>query len=275
MSMALWGCVAAPGGRVGPAPVTPGGVDRAPDIHWVSMAPGRFWLGKDDGFADSRPRHEVTVPGFEIMATEVTVGMFRACVDAGACQDFGVSMEPACTWSRGDPMAPMNCVSWFGARDFCAWAGGSLPSEAQWEYAARSLGREVTFPWGEEAATCERAVMSGPGDGEEPGPGCGTGVPMAVCSKPRGDTAQGLCDMAGNLYEWVEDCWQVGYQGAPADGSARTRCTGELAFQKVIRGGSYLTSSQTPLQVSTRTSGVPGAHEPGYGFRCVRRPGER
>ena len=110
----------------------------------------------------------------------------------------------------------MNCLDWQQAVDFCAWAGGRLPSEAEWEYAARSGGPSSSYkyPWGNDAATCTYAVM------DDGGYGCGTGRTWSVCSKPAGNTSQGLCDMSGNVWEWVEDWYHGDYTGAPTDGSA-------------------------------------------------------
>ncbi|MBP8971341.1 formylglycine-generating enzyme family protein, partial [Myxococcota bacterium] len=104
-------------------------------------------------------------------------------------------------------------------------------SEAEWEYAARSGGRDWKYPWGNENATCERAVMD---DGS--GNGCGRRSTWPVCSKPKGNTTQGLCDMAGNVWEWVQDWCHYSYNGAPTDGSAWEKPTGS---RRVVRGGSW------------------------------------
>jgi formylglycine-generating enzyme required for sulfatase activity len=108
---------------------------------------------------------------------------------------------------------PMNWITWDDASRFCTWAGGRLPSEAEWEYAARGGGQRTTYPWDNEPATCEYAVMD---DGEV---GCGSGETSPVCSKIAGNTTQGLCDMAGNVMEWVQDKIHADYAGAPSDGS--------------------------------------------------------
>jgi formylglycine-generating enzyme len=91
---------------------------------------------------------------------------------------------------------PINCVDWKQARTFAQWVGGDLPTDAQWEYASRSAGKDWEYPWGNAKATCEYAVMSY---------GCGKGGTWPVCSKKKGNTEQGLCDMAGGVWEWMRD----------------------------------------------------------------------
>ena len=90
-----------------------------------------------------------------------------------------------------------------------------MPTEAEWEYAAKSGGLERRFPWGNVQATCDYAIL-GPGSAS----GCGEGRPHVPCSRTAGNTLQGICDMAGNLAEWVEDDYHTNYDGAPNDGSA-------------------------------------------------------
>ncbi|OQC37378.1 MAG: Serine/threonine-protein kinase pkn1 [Deltaproteobacteria bacterium ADurb.Bin058] len=199
-------------------------------IKWVRITGGSFDMGSS-GHGSEQPVHSVTVPTFEMSKTEVTVAQYRACVYAGACTapDTG----DYCNWGQSDRGShPINCVDWDQARAFASWAGARLPSEAEWEYAARSGGRDWKYPWGDGDATCERAVMD---DGS--GNGCGRGsTTWPVCSKPRGNTTQGLCDMAGNVREWVQDWYHDTYDGAPTDGSAWESPTG---FDRVARGGSW------------------------------------
>jgi iron(II)-dependent oxidoreductase len=175
----------------------------------------------------------VTVPSFEMLKTEVTVNQYKACVDAGKCdKPRDKSDSSYCNWGYSDRgNHPINCVDWSQARAYCQWTGGRLPSEAEWEYAARGGGKSRKYPWGDQTATCDYAVMSGEGKN-----GCGQDRTWPVCSKQSGDTIQGLCDMAGNVWEWVEDLYHDTYKGAPADGSAWTSGGEE---KRVIRGGSW------------------------------------
>jgi formylglycine-generating enzyme required for sulfatase activity len=210
------------------------------------------------------PLHTVTVPTFELTATEVTVAQYQVCVnDGGACT--APATGTTCNWNDpGYEDHPVNCVDWNQARDFCAWAGGRLPTEAEWEYAARSTGpsSSFTYPWGNSTATCSYAVMN---DGS--GSGCGTGRTWSVCSKPAGNTGQGLCDMAGNVWEWVEDDYHSDYTGAPTDGSAWV--DGPRGSYRVVRGGSFGHDAGF-LRAADRHYFDPSYTLEHLGFRCTR-----
>ena len=229
-------------------------------IKWVRIAGGTFEMGSNDGDSDERPVHSVTVPTFEMSKTAVTVGQYKACVDAGGCT--APNTGTYCNWDKSDRGShPINCVDWNQAQDFASWVGGRLPSEAEWEYAARSGGRDWKYPWGDEEATCERAVMY---DGR--GDGCGRGSTWPVCSKPNGNTTQGLCDMAGNVWEWVQDWWHNSYDGAPTDGSAWETPTGSF---RVDRGGSWFFLARD-VRAANRNNGSPGSRNVYVGFRLAR-----
>ena len=232
-------------------------------IEWVRIPGGRFDMGSENGDDDERPVHAVDVSTFELARTEVTVAQYRACVDAGRCEapDTG---HDYCNWGvAGRDDHPVNCVDWNQARAFAAFVGGRLPSEAEWEYAARSGGRDQTYPWGDERATCERAVME-TDDGLN---GCGKDRTWPVCSKLAGNSAQGLCDLAGNVGEWVEDCWHDSYDGAPADGGAWVDdCAGD---SRVYRGGSWYYVAQS-CRAAFRYWNTPSIRDYYLGFRPAR-----
>ena len=233
-------------------------------LIWVSMPGGTFQMGDTlaQGSVNEQPVHSVTLSGFEITKTEVTVRQYAVCVAAGSCT--APTTGANCNWNDpGYEEHPVNCVTWYQAKVFCTWAGGRLPTEAEWEYAARSGGQDNLYPWGFEEANCTYAVMD-----EYTGAGCGTGRTMAVCSKPEGNTEQGLCDMAGNVWEWVEDDWHHDYSGAPTDGSAwvdNPRGSGRME-----RGGS-LYFYEYELRASFRLYGDSPSHQDGgLGIRCAR-----
>jgi len=242
-------------------------------IEWVRIEGGSFDMGSNDGDSDEKPVHSVTVPTFEMTKTAVTFRQYRACVSAGGCTPAHVDDGTCWVWTgsggeqdtlpssfQGDSQ-PVVCVDWDQAQAFARWAGGRLPSEAEWEYAARSGGRDWKYPWGNEDATCERAVMN---DGS--GYGCGRDSTWPVCSKPSGNTTDGLCDMAGNVWEWVQDWYHDSYNGAPTDGSAWESPTGSY---RVDRGGSWYNYARN-VRAAYRYGYSPGRRNDNLGFRVAR-----
>ena len=228
------------------------------EIEWVSIPGGSFLMGS--GADDEAPVHDVAIKPFQMAKTLATVEQYKACVDAGACTPPVTGGY--CNWGvAGRENHPINCVDWGQAQAFSSWAGGRIPSEAEWEYAARSAGKDWKYPWGNDTATCETAVISG----------CTGGGTAPVCSKPLGNTQQGLCDMAGNVWEWVQDWYHDSYNGAPTDGGVWESPAGSA---RVVRGGSwYLDASYARAAIRYNDAG------PAYryrfhviGLRPVRSP---
>lgn len=228
----------------------------------VRLRGGSFDMGSEAGYPDETPVHPVTIPAFSISKTEITVEQYAACVDSGTCREPGTGAS--CNWGDSErAQHPVNCVSWNDARDYVQWltiergTGYRLPSEAEWEYAARGEGKSREYPWGDEVADCDRAVLWG----------CGTSGTLPVCSKTAGNTSQGLCDMAGNVWEWVEDDWHVHYNDAPSQGEAWTDSPRGSA--RVLRGGSWRIVP-VPARVALRDWHEPSARIGSVGFRVAR-----
>jgi formylglycine-generating enzyme required for sulfatase activity len=232
-------------------------------LCWTAMCGGSFAMGNPigRGEADEHPQHPVAVRNFDILQAEVTVDQYRLCVDDGACEPWPDSEEIPSRCSgdeEGEGDHPMNCLDWFMAEAFCAWAGGSLPTEAQWEYAARSRGQDVTYPWGDDEPSCELLQMH-----EQDC--CGTGTSCPVCSFPAGNTDQGLCDMAGNIFEWTADWYHNSYVAAPRNATAWVIPEYSL---RTLRGGAI--GSGVGYRVRNRTYHEPDFFYSGMGARCVR-----
>jgi formylglycine-generating enzyme required for sulfatase activity len=229
-------------------------VEPATPIEWVSISGGKFTMGTtsiEQGVEDTKPVREVSIKTFAMSKTDVTVAQYAECVIKGACT------KPAttdyCNWGKpGRGNHPVNCVDWNQAKQYAKFKGARLPSEAEWEYAATSGGRNQKYPWGNDEPTSELAVFN-------------TYSTMPVCSKPKGNTAQGLCDMAGNVWQWVQDTYQNSYAGA-VDGSA---FEGSGSY-RVIRGGSFRGNFARNLRADYRFGGVPGYRYFIIGFRLAR-----
>ncbi len=213
-----------------------------------------FGMGSySSGQSDERPHHAVTLDSFWIDRTEVTNAMYSACVAAGQCEESEYADDSA---YNGDNY-PVVGVSWYDAQDYCQWVGGQLPTEAQWEYAARGTDGRL-YPWGEETPTCERAQFNG----------CG-GRTVAVGNLPAGNSWVEVADMAGNVWEWVADWYDSDYYDTSPSENPTGPTSGDY---KVLRGGSW-NSSPVYLRVAYRNYNNPGSRYADIGFRCVVPPG--
>lgn len=213
---------------------------------------------------DEKPEHSVTISTFKMDRTEVTQAQYQKCIDARECD------KPSCGFDSGaNTDKPVVCVSWRDASKFCEWMSKRLPTEAEWEFAARGKVAGALYPWGTAEPSCEYAIMY---DGNKDG--CGTGKTASVCSRsPKGDSPFGLCDMAGNVKEWVADYYQSDYyKSSPAQDPKGP----SFGTNHLVRGGGY---SHDPLggsgSVDLRSvnrelividSGLDGE----IGFRCAR-----
>jgi len=208
---------------------------------WARIPATTFQMGSASPKDDAGPVHEIALAEFEMATTEVTVRQYRACVKAGGCtephwDDGSCHVPLESQWGAGIlpetfrlEDLPVVCVDWEQAMEFARWSGARLCNEAEWECAARSGGKEAPYPWGSLDPTCDRSVMN---DG---GAGCGKGTPWPPCSREAGNSEQGICDLAGNVCEWVVDWYRPYRPGAPS--SSEGPLVGDV---KVFRGGSFI-----------------------------------
>ncbi len=219
---------------------------------------GRFLMGSSSprAPANERPAHSATVGPYWIDRTEVTVGAYRRCVEAGACQ-LPARSSSACTYSAGDPDLPVSCVHWRDADAFCRYAGKRLPTEREWEYAAHGT-LTLPFPWG-GPASCSNAVTL---TGEQTGRTCAP-RPARVGTHPWGASVFGAQDMSGNVEEWTAD-W---YTEAPGDEPAP-----RVGAAHVLRGGGW-SSLPSLARTTSRSWGSALEAGPAVGFRCARDVG--
>lgn len=239
----------------------------------IVVAGGDFFRGCDDEtdarcFIDEKPGRIVFLPEFRIDRTEVTVRAYERCVEAGGCSAAGIEMPfvqgekqswsgGLCNWRQaGRAEHPINCVNWTHAERYCRWAGKRLPTESEWEKAARGSDRR-RFPWGFDLVhpeprtnladqTARRTfrtlvAMEAYDDGF-----AGT---APVGSFPAGASPHGVLDMGGNVAEWTAD-----WYAAPKS--------------RAVRGGSWRALAWS-ARVSARASLTPETRDSSVGFRCV------
>jgi formylglycine-generating enzyme required for sulfatase activity len=241
---------------------------------WVHVPAGSFTMGSPSGEVGHTtwedPNHDVKIAkGYLMGKYEVTVLQYEACMAASpaTCTALSVADSPGTnglnTSANGRSTHPQNGLTWAQAGAVCTWLGGRRPSEAEWEYAAKGPTHRQ-YPWGDTPApTCANntAVMC-----EDFPCGCGTGGTMPAGSKTAGVSWCGALDMAGNVWEWVEDWFHSNYMEAPTDGSAWVSPTDS---SRVIRGGTFVNGA-AHLRSTTRSPAAPGALHAAGGGRCVR-----
>jgi formylglycine-generating enzyme required for sulfatase activity len=225
-------------------------INEKDEAEIVYVPPSEFLMGSEGANADSdeAPEHTVFLDAYWVYKHEVTNAQYRQCIEEGIC--YGdLSWYPENDY-------PAVYISWYEASDYCEWAGGSLPTEAQWEKAARGEDGQ-TYPWGEESPTCDLANFYG----------CEEST-MPVGSYPAGVSPYGALDMAGNVWEWVMDWYDAEYyQSSPSQNP-----TGPVSGSyRVLRGGS-LDNIVRNLRASDRDRNYPVNSVSDYGFRCVTTP---
>ncbi|UCC32052.1 MAG: SUMF1/EgtB/PvdO family nonheme iron enzyme, partial [Phycisphaerales bacterium] len=242
--------------------------------NWVEIPAGGFLMGAQDrdesgpnydpeAYDDEYPVHEVRRQAYRIGRYPVTVGEYQRFMDDGGyakrehwtAGGFGKWQQPD-EWGEqlAHPNRPVVNVSWFEATAYAAWAGCRLPTEAEWERAARGAeGRR--YPWGEDEPDSSLANFDG---------NVGHATPVGVYT--RGGTPDGILDMVGNVDEWCADVWHASYDGAPSDGSAWT--TGGDQDGRVLRGGSWY-SSEVDLRSAFRNRTQPDSRGHVIGFRVA------
>lgn len=233
---------------------------------------GPFVRGSDDGPENTRPRSTVWVQTFYMDQYEVTYAEYQACM-----KDLGCNKARPRYTDYDHPNMPMTGVSWHDAARYCEVHGKQLPTEAQWEKAARGPDGKL-YPWGDDPVSCERAIYR-----DASGRGCGlkkqfskpeTGRPWDVGSRPVG--VYGLFDMVGNSWEWVADWYSKSFAACGADCEGvdpKGPCAGletcTSTRNKIVRGGSWYWEAEKATGIYRRAhvpSNDPFHH---FGFRCA------
>jgi len=227
----------------------------------IRIPAGEFLMGTNERFSDEGPQHSVRLDAYFIDRYEVTNLQYRKFIDEThrrAPQHFDHRQVP-----EGKADHPVTFVTWYDARDYCAWAGKRLPTEAEWEKAARGTAGRV-FPWGDEfdIRKANTPVRWGRVGVE--------GDTTPVGAFPEGASPYGLYDMAGNVWEWT-DSWYLAYPG----NATRSENYGEI--YKVLRGGSWWDCSFYKCGISApsynRSFFNPRVKNNTFGFRCAKDAG--
>ncbi|MGX1320323.1 formylglycine-generating enzyme required for sulfatase activity/class 3 adenylate cyclase [Bradyrhizobium sp. USDA 377] len=241
-----------PAASPSPSPASSPSVTAVREPEMIAIRGGSFAMGSNDDPTE-RPVHQVTIKPFSIGKYPVTVQEWNECAAAKAC---GFT-------ATGKDDAPVSNVSWTDAQQYAAWLAQAtkkpyrLPSEAEWEYAARG-GTQSKYWWGDK-------LQSGMAGCKDCG-NLGTEQPAKVGSfKPN---PFGLYDMGGGVDQWVDDCWHKTYQGAPTDGSSWS--SGDCGSH-VLRSGSWKNDSRY-VRPSNRDGYDTNVRYPTHGFRVALSP---
>ncbi len=244
--------------------------DGTPDTgEMVTIPAGTYTIGVDGGAEDEGPAHAVTLAAFEIDVHEVTNADFRKFVSSDDCPGPLVEGNPdPCVydgyessnthedyWTNRDyDDYPVINVRWDQAEAYCRWLGKRLPTEAEWEVAARGSD-DRRYPWGDDEPTCDRVNYSA----------C---IPDAIetGSLPAGASPFGALDMSGNVAEWVQDYYNPSYYSW---GETDNPTGPDQGSNRVVRGGSWFCDT-SKVTVTSRDQGDPLLQYSDIGFRCAR-----
>jgi len=260
----------------------------APEI--VTIPGGQFLMGNNSGEPDERPQHAVTLDTFKIDAHEVTNAQFEQCVKAGVCapahyDDNTCNVMTPTGWWEGvaptvfkDADKPVVCINWYEAKKYCEWKKGALPTEAQWEYAARAH-TTTKYVWGDDLdKACECAniadidgakVFETVWDNRYPlKTNCHDGNAYTADVKSYKPNKFGLYDMTGNVWEWCNDWYSPHYIAGRKPSETTNPVGPDTGYYRVLRGGSA-ESNPDHITATYRDRSMPHYRMIYDGFRCV------
>jgi len=238
-----------------PPPANPGPPPTPPPVsNPGGKCPAGMALVPGGTFTLAQAKTLATVSTICLDGTEVSVVAYEKCVTAGACAEplkYAKlhSHDSLCNWKKpGQTYHPINCVDWHGASAYCTWSGKRLPTEEEFEWAARGGANGWKYPWG-NTAPLARACWNGEGNGTAKGWHDGT---CPIASYPSGANPQGVVDLAGSLMEWTSSV------------------AGTNNAERVFRGGSWYDNKDTSLTAGYRDTRLPQSRVSTIGFRCAK-----
>jgi formylglycine-generating enzyme required for sulfatase activity len=274
-----------------PASASAAPIATCPD-GMVKIPAGQYFMGSDqrDAKDDQKPTHNVKLDSFCMDLYEVTAGKYKSCSDVGKCRRAPTEVEwpnisdddrklysPLCTAEKTDQADhPITCVSWQMADTYCKAQGKRLPTEAEWEYAARGPDGRI-YPWGDDAPTvghlnaCDKDCALWARKAKvgvsvlfaKESDGYASTAPVG--SFPAGRSRFGLDDVVGNVWEWVSDRF------GPYSAEAQKNPTGPSeGAERVIRGGGWNGGQEPWLRPAFRHASNPEVRSPALGFRCAK-----
>jgi serine/threonine-protein kinase len=219
----------------------------------VRVPEGEFTMGSNED-AEESPPHRVYLGAYWIDRTEVSNAQYNKCVQAGVCNTYSSCWFGSPTLGTGQPDHPVGCIMWYDALNYCTWVGARLPTEAEWEKAARGTDAR-SYPWGSGSPDCGKAQSSA----------CGAhSVPVG--SNSAGASPYGALNMAGNVWEWTQDWHKNNYY---AESPYENPTGGGPGSGKMVRGGSW-DAGAFELRSAFRSAIQPDYTGSDLGFRCAR-----
>lgn len=231
-------------------------------MNQVYIPSGNFLMGSTDDFSEAelqeKPQHTVFLDGFWMDQTEVTQGMYKRCIASGTCPDVVHDLEQNPNYTKSEyDNHPVIYVTWDQAKTYCERVGRRLPTEAEWEKAARGTADGRLYPWGDLPPDGNMALFGYALNGTRP-----------VGSYPSGASPYGILDMIGNVREWVFDIYsETYYRTSPDRNPPGSEETAEL-YERVLRGASYKDAVHY-THLSMRFHHLANSPGENRGFRCA------